>query len=278
MAENIHLLEKEIHSSSDINLFKNGFFAGRITQLLSVFPSNSTHFIRIIREYNKKLNEFNLSRQILLPVNSGFGPNFYQDQKDIDTFFGSLLPARNQRHQGSSTSDVQLTWDADKRGVQVIKRGATNSDGTQDNVHAPSSDRRIRIFHKNESNYATAVLPFHPVRLRVSFTVTQNSGADINTTDLTSNRNPAITNRGIYFVYKDDDSLVQYPKYLKNKNRFEITTGFNAFEFRLYDDNDNALPAVDIMLHAGAIFDLDIKDIQIRYLDDRYNEGNYLPE
>ena len=261
MGESIHLLEKEIHESFIINDFTNGSFSGRITQLLSDYPSYSPHFVTLIQEYNRKLNEFNLPSQIIEPIDCGFRPL-------NDNFFGTLLPARNQNHQGSSTSDVQLTWDADKRGVQVIKRGATNADGTQDNVHAPSSDRRIRIWGKTQPIVGIDFtdISIYPVKFRVSFTVTQNSGADINTTDLTSNRNPAITNKGLFFVYKDDDAVVQYPKYLKNKNRFAITTGFNSFEFLLFDDGDNALPAMDIMVHSAAIFDLDIKNIKIRYI------------
>lgn len=276
MGESIYLLEKEIHSSSDINLFENGFFAGRITQFLSIFPSNSIHFIRIIREYNKRLNEFNLSSLIINPIDAGFGPL-------DDSFFGTDIPPRKQRSQGDSSSDVQAIWEGgnnvysvSSRSLQFIKRNTTTPDGTQDNVHAPSSDRRIRIFsfyqpidygsgnHALDLNHPKSLLAGYPVRFRVSFTVTENSGHSVNQSR-SQNRTPTNTNNAVYFLYKDNDAVVNYPKYL-NKNFFAITAGFNAFEFEIFNDGDNSLPAMDIMVHSNAILDIDIKDIQIRHI------------
>lgn len=276
MGDSIHSLEKQIRSSSDINLFKNGFFAGRITQLLSVFPSNSIYFIRIIREYNKKLNEFNLSSLIINPIDAGFGPL-------DDSFFGTVIQPRQQKNQGHSSSDVQAIWEGgnnvytvSSRSLQFIKRNITTSDGTQDNVHAPSSDRRIRIFSfgqpigygsgnfASDLNHPKSLQAGYPVRFRVSFTVTENSGHSVNQSR-GQNRTPTVTNNAVYFVYKDHDAVVNYPKYL-NKNFFAITAGFNAFEFEIFNDGDNSLPAMDIMVHSNAILDIDIKDIQIRHI------------
>lgn len=76
MAENIHLLEKEIHSSRDVSLFSNNHYASRIVALASEY-SISEHFhlyAKAIRELNKKHNEFNLSSKIVAPVDAGFKP------------------------------------------------------------------------------------------------------------------------------------------------------------------------------------------------------------
>lgn len=195
--------------------------------------------------------------------------------------FGTDIPPRTQKNQGHSSSDVQVIWEGgsnvgyvSSRSLQFIKRNTTTPDGTQDNVHAPSSDRRIRIFSfyqpigYGSGNFASDLN--YPVRFRVSFTVTENSGHSV-TQKLDSGQsvdrvNP-ITDAAVYFLYKDDDEVVNYPKYL-NKNFFPVTAGFNAFEFEMFNDNDNSKPAMDIMIHAGAILDIDIKDIQIRQISD----------
>ena len=245
MGDSIHSLEKQIRSSSDINLFKNGFFAGRITQLLSVFPSNSIYFIRIIREYNKKLNEFNLSSLIINPIDAGFGPL-------DDSFFGTVIQPRQQKNQGHSSSDVQAIWEGgnnvytvSSRSLQFIKRNITTSDGTQDNVHAPSSDRRIRIFSfgqpigygsgnfASDLNHPKSLQAGYPVRFRVSFTVTENSGHSVNQSR-GQNRTPTVTNNAVYFVYKDQGDL-RTIRYYNRKGTFSKCLSFilsiTFFEF-----------------------------------------------
>jgi hypothetical protein len=267
---NIHLLEKEIRASFDVTRFSSGDFAGRITTFLSIFSSNSPHFTSIIREYNRKLSLFNLSSQIITPIDARFRPL-------DDSFFGTIIEPRKQFSQGSSSSDVQQIWNnlaSTTSSVQFIKRSTTTPDGIQDNIQAPSSDRRIRIFSFNQpigygsGNFATDLN--YPVRFRVSFTVTENSGHSV-TQKLNSGQsvdrvNP-ITDAAVYFLYKDDDEIVNYPKYL-NKNFFPVTAGFNAFEFEMFNDNDNSKPAMDIMIHAGAILDIDIEKIEVRQISD----------
>ena len=272
----IHLLEKEIRASFDVARFSSGDFAGRIATFLSAFPSNSIHFTRIIREYNRKLNLFNLSSQIIPPIDAGFRPL-------DDSFFGTDIPPRKQTNQGNSSSDVQVIWEGgnnvsyvSSRSLQFIKRNLTTPDNDNDNIQAPSSDRRIRIFSfgqpvgygsgnfANDLNHPKSLQAGYPVRFRVSFTVTENSGHSVNQSR-GQVRTPTVTNNAVYFLYKDDDAVVNYPKYL-NKNFFAITAGFNAFEFEIFNDRDNSLPAMDIMVHANAILDIDIKDIQIKHI------------
>ena len=87
MAENIHLLEKEIHSSHNVTLFSNNHYANRIGALSSEY-SISEHFhayAKVIQELNRKYSQFNLSSKITSPVDAGFKPT------DLTSFIGSVI-------------------------------------------------------------------------------------------------------------------------------------------------------------------------------------------
>ena len=255
MAENIHLLTKEIRASSDKTLFE-GHYSGRLTSLLSVFSSDSTYFKNAVREYNKKLREFNLSSEIVQPVDGGLRP--------LNTnFFGTLLQARNQGNVGNSSTNVQQIWDSNLRGAQIIKRGM------------PGSNRTIRLFSQDGAEAVSNGMDLdslanYPAKFRVSFNITQNSAgaegtADIDTTNFTHSRTPPVTNKGIYLSDKDDDAVDETPNYL-NKNFFAIKKGFNSFDVELFDDGDEMMPTIDIVMNKNGIFDLDIKNIEIRFI------------
>ena len=101
MSENIHLLEKEIHSSHSIILFSNNHYANRIGALPSEYPlSECFHaYSKVIRELNKKYNQFNLSSKIASSVDAGFKPT------DLTNFMSSL--------GAGGATDVILTESSD---------------------------------------------------------------------------------------------------------------------------------------------------------------------
>ena len=76
MAENIHLLRHEIHSSFETSLFANGAFESRITDLYDTYPTGDSQnfhiFTRIIQELNRKLDTFGFADQIVEPIDAGF--------------------------------------------------------------------------------------------------------------------------------------------------------------------------------------------------------------
>ena len=86
MSENIHRLEKEIHSSHSISLFSNDHFANRIGALTSQYSlTEDFHaYAKVIQELNKKYREFNLSSKIVSPVDAGLKPT------DLTNFIASL--------------------------------------------------------------------------------------------------------------------------------------------------------------------------------------------
>ena len=76
MSENIHRLEKEIHSSHSISLFSNDHFANRIGTLTSQYSlTEDFHaYANVIQELNRKYSQFNLSNKIVSPVDAGLKP------------------------------------------------------------------------------------------------------------------------------------------------------------------------------------------------------------
>lgn len=89
MSENIHRLEKEIHSSHSISLFSNDHYANRIGALPSEY-SLSEHFhayAKVIQELNRKYTQFNLSSKIVSSVDAGFKPT------NLTDFIASLNPS-----------------------------------------------------------------------------------------------------------------------------------------------------------------------------------------
>ncbi len=86
MSENIHRLEKEIHSSHSISLFSNDHFANRIGTLTSQYSlTEDFHaYAKVIQELNKKYREFNLSSKIVSPVDAGLKPT------NLTNFIASL--------------------------------------------------------------------------------------------------------------------------------------------------------------------------------------------
>tara|TARA_S200002703_G_scaffold148643_1_gene145528 strand:- start:108 stop:467 length:360 start_codon:yes stop_codon:yes gene_type:complete len=88
MSENPHFLEKEIHGTSvwDAAVAEN--FENQIGSLGAQYPINDSQnyhmFVRLIREFNRKLNKFELSERIFNPIDAGFRP------LDVEGYFGDL--------------------------------------------------------------------------------------------------------------------------------------------------------------------------------------------
>ena len=254
MAENIHLLTKEIRSSFDKSLFSStaaGSFHARLSALTGDYASDSIFMARALREYNRKLNEFDLTSNIVRPIDAGFRPL-------NDNFFGTLLDARsNQQNQGFSSSDFQILWDGDKRGVNI----------RQDSMRHPLKNYSIRLFHESDGSVSS-----FPAKFSVQFDVIQNGTMDVNTTVLTSgndNSQPQYSNatrKPLFLSFRDDDATDESPDF-NNKNFSAITKGFNSFNVELFDDGDPSKPSISIIVHRRAQnFDVDIKNIEIRKL------------
>lgn len=252
MAENIHLLTKEIRSSFSKGLFSStaaGSFHARLTALTGDYASDSVFMARALREYNRKLNEFDLASNIVRPVDAGFTPL-------NSNFFGTLLNARsNQQNQGNSSSDFQITWDSDKRGVNV----------RQDVVR--SSNYLIRLFHESDGSVAS-----FPAKFAVQFDVIQNGGSDVNTARLAAGGGnvkadySTATRKPLFLSFRDDDATDESPDF-NNKNFAFIRKGTNSFNVELFDDGDPSKPSISIIVHRRAInFDVDIKNIKVRKL------------
>jgi len=116
MAENPHLIEKEIKSTFDTGYLATGFDA-RLGAILDDFPItqesftstlNSQHFLtfqKVIRELNFKLDSYGLNSFIKDPLGEGFIPTtltgFFSDVSTIgsDDFLqledGSFLVQQN---------------------------------------------------------------------------------------------------------------------------------------------------------------------------------------
>lgn len=91
MAENIHLLRHEIHSSFETGLFATGAFESRISTLPASYPTGDSQnfhiFTRVIQELNKRLDQLNLSSNISNPTDAGKRPLNFED------FFGDASPS-----------------------------------------------------------------------------------------------------------------------------------------------------------------------------------------
>jgi len=76
--KNIKLLQDEIHTSFDKDLFEDGTFESRITALANDHPVSHTNddhmYTHITQELNKKYNFFGLDGQIKSPVDASFRP------------------------------------------------------------------------------------------------------------------------------------------------------------------------------------------------------------
>ena len=87
-SENIHLLEKEIHSTFDPSVLSEGLFESKLVEIAAYYPyqdSQNYHmFVHAIQELNKKYDKFGLSDRIILPIDAGFRP------LNLDDFFGDL--------------------------------------------------------------------------------------------------------------------------------------------------------------------------------------------
>ena len=85
---NIHLLEKEIHSTFDPSVFSGGIFESKLVKIATYYPyqdsENYNSFVHAIQELNKKLDKFGLTSQIIQPVDAGFRPLNFED------FFGNF--------------------------------------------------------------------------------------------------------------------------------------------------------------------------------------------
>jgi hypothetical protein len=92
-AENIHLLEKEIHQTFNWDDDTVNSFTSRIDSLLVSYPiseSQNFHmFTHVIQELNRKLNKFGLADKIAHPIDAGFRP------QDVADFFTDCLQLEN---------------------------------------------------------------------------------------------------------------------------------------------------------------------------------------
>ena len=95
MAENIHLLESDIHSNFNTGFFATGGYEAQLISIASGYGirdasntnSQSQHaFAKAIRELNRKLSQFNLSSNIVETIDAGFTPT----QDGLDNFFGNV--------------------------------------------------------------------------------------------------------------------------------------------------------------------------------------------
>ena len=87
-SENIHLLEKEIHSTFDPSVLSGGIFESKLVGIAAYYPyqdSQNYHmFVHAIQELNRKYDKFGLADRIVLPIDAGFRP------LNLDDFFGNL--------------------------------------------------------------------------------------------------------------------------------------------------------------------------------------------
>ena len=87
-SENIHLLEKEIHSTFDPSVLSEGLFESKLVEIATYYPyqdSQNYHmFVHAIQELNRKYDKFGLADRIILPIDAGFRP------LNLDDFFGDL--------------------------------------------------------------------------------------------------------------------------------------------------------------------------------------------
>ena len=92
-AENIHLLEKEIHQTFNWDDDTVNSFTSQIDSLLVSYPiseSQNFHmFTHVIQELNRKLNKFGLADKIGHPIDAGFRP------QDVADFFTDCLQLEN---------------------------------------------------------------------------------------------------------------------------------------------------------------------------------------
>ena len=257
MAENIHLLTKEIHQSSfnDIRASDGTVvstadaFAGRLTALLSDYPANSIYMVRALRELNRKLSESNQSSKIVGLTDAGFRPL-------SDDFFGTVLTPKNQNNV--SNASLAVTWDSDFKGVNIEKTAIT------------SSNHRMRLLAKVQPD--KSVLSF-PSTYRLSFTVTQNNinfttNRDINTFTHSAGgggNNPTNTaaTYPLHIVFRDDDTVDETPDFY-DKGFLKVLRGFNSFDIELFDDGAGSNPAISLMAHRHAKFNVDVDNIEIR--------------
>lgn len=76
--ENPNLLRSEIHGTFDTGILGNGTLESRITGLSPVYPTgqrqNDHMYSHMIQELNKKLDTFDLTGNIVRPVDAGFRP------------------------------------------------------------------------------------------------------------------------------------------------------------------------------------------------------------
>lgn len=90
-SENPHLLEKEIHSTSDTGILAGGTLESRIGALASVYETGDSQnyhmFTHIIQELNRKLDQFGFAGNIVGPTDAGFRPLNFVD------FFGDASPS-----------------------------------------------------------------------------------------------------------------------------------------------------------------------------------------
>ena len=87
MAENIHLLESNIHGDFNTGFFATGGHEAELIRDASDTNSQSQHaFAKAIRELNRKLSQFNLSSNIVETIDAGFTPT----QDGLDNFFGNV--------------------------------------------------------------------------------------------------------------------------------------------------------------------------------------------
>ena len=161
---------------------------------------------------------------------------------------GTVLPAKPQTNY--SASGLQLTWDANNRGVSIIKSGV------------PSANLATRLFHSSDG-IAINGGTYGAGNYKVSFDVTQNSGINIDNTQ----QNPhSPTDTALFLTFRDDDNNADTPSGA-NKEVLAITRGFNSFDIELFDDGDPQKPAITLMIHKAAPnFNVDISNIQIVFL------------
>ena len=85
---NIHLLEKEIHSTFNPSNFSGGIFESKLVEISTYYPyqdsENYNSFVHAIQELNKKYDNLGLAGRIIPPIDAGFRP------LNLDDFFGDL--------------------------------------------------------------------------------------------------------------------------------------------------------------------------------------------
>jgi hypothetical protein len=92
----IHDLEKQIHASYDVGLFTGGYWRDQIAGL-GVYPTGQASlpiYIKVVREYNRKLWNFGYSGLIDGTYDAGFRPlddNLLDNQDPIQEFLDNYV-------------------------------------------------------------------------------------------------------------------------------------------------------------------------------------------